>query len=112
MSTRLKWIDIVKGFALLCVIIGHSCERLMTGLSAEPYLIKYLDYFTNSFHVTLLFMASGFVYGLSRMRENVEGLKPFLRKKILDLLLPYTWFAILIWIGKFIFSAFVTFHQK
>ena len=62
MNERVSWVDTARGYALLCVIIGHSCERLMTGLDTEPLFIKYLEYFMNSFHVTLLFIASGYVY--------------------------------------------------
>jgi fucose 4-O-acetylase-like acetyltransferase len=52
-------------------------------------------------------MASGYIYKVSQKRENNSEFKNFLRKKSLDLLLPYTWFAILIWCGKFLLSEYV-----
>ena len=45
MKNRLNWIDVIKGFAIISVVVGHSCERVMTGLNTSPLFIEYLDYF-------------------------------------------------------------------
>lgn len=107
MGKRQIWLDEIKAFAIICVVIGHACERTMTGLVTQSPWILYLDLFVNSFHMPLFFMVSGYIYKNGRMSGKDTTFIPFFRKKFIDLFLPYTWFAVLIWGGKFIFSSYV-----
>ena len=107
MSERQKWIDMIKGFAIISVVIGHACERVFfSGWADNLQIIHYVDILLNSYHMPLFFMASGYVYRMTEERKN-STFKEFVKKKALDLLLPYSWFAVAVWIGKFVFSKFV-----
>lgn len=87
-SKRIEYIDALKGFAIFCVLWGHSLQ----------YLKKEYDFFHNpiyefiySFHMPLFFMISGFFF-YSSLKLNF---KDFLYKKSVQLLLPcVTWMVI------------------
>ncbi|MCI8638468.1 MAG: acyltransferase family protein [Coprococcus sp.] len=107
MQKREEWLDYIKAFAIICVVIGHACERTMTGINTQSFLIRYLDFFVNSFHMPLFFMVSGYIYKNAKEAGKDAQFLPYLKKKAIDLLFPYTWFAIAIWIGKSVFSDYV-----
>lgn len=106
---REQWLDNLKGFAILCVVIGHIIEKTQTGLNYNGGISHIVDIFVNRIHIYIFFMVSGYLYG-KYTRNNIAGIsdmKEFLKKKSWDLLLPYTLFAVLVWVGKFSFSKFV-----
>ena len=73
-SCRLKWIDIAKGIAILCVIIGHSCDGF----------VRILIY---SFHMPLLFIISGYT-----IKESpIDGIVERELKDAKRLLIPCLW---------------------
>ena len=67
---RLTYIDIAKGFAMLCIITGH-------------FGIVTANRFVYTFHVPLFFLISG--YFLSTRLD----LKAFVKKKVRQLIVPY-----------------------
>lgn len=67
---RLAYIDIAKGFAMLCIIAGH-------------FGIVTVNRFVYTFHVPLFFLISG--YFLSTKLDT----KSFTKKKIRQLIVPY-----------------------
>ena len=67
---RLTYIDIAKGFAMLCIIAGH-------------FGIVTANRFVYTFHVPLFFLISG--YFLSTRLD----LKTFVEKKVRQLIVPY-----------------------
>jgi len=73
---RVEWIDMAKGYGILCVILGHISFH---SLSIWIY----------SFHIPLFFFLSGYLFN-----ENRPFI-PFLRKKIKTLLIPYIFFSFL-----------------
>lgn len=67
---RIAYIDIAKGFAMLCIIAGHF------GVYAA-------DRFVYTFHVPLFFLASGYFF-------SVKGtFGEFLRTRVRQLMVPY-----------------------
>ena len=59
----------------------------------------------------LFFMISGYIYGLKENKRNTpEPFWHFTKVKLIDYGIPYLIFAVLVWGGKFIFSAFVKFQ--
>lgn len=68
---RITWIDIARGYGILCVIIGHLGVSYLT---EEVY----------TFHVPLFFFLSGCVFSSSKY--NFKG---FLKRKIVTLIIPY-----------------------
>lgn len=115
---REKWIDALKGFAIACVVIGHALERTMTSCQTN-IVLEQMDTFIYGFHMPLFFMISGYLYVMiERKNDNIisstdkkiKTFKSFFLKKFMDLGIPYLIFAVLVWIGKFIFSRFVTYN--
>lgn len=73
---RIDWIDMAKGYGIICVILGHIS-------------IHSLSIMIYSFHIPLFFFLSGFLFN-----ENRPFI-PFLVNKVKTLLIPYLFFAIL-----------------
>ncbi len=82
-SKRIEWIDILKGFAIICVILGHrkygNNGLLSTYFVSEVY----------SFHIPLFFFASGLVFSIAKY----DSFKNFLIKKIKTILVPMVFFS-------------------
>lgn len=109
-SNRIAWLDALKGFAILCVIIGHIIERMETGIGSVNVLLHFINYFLNGMHIYVFFMVSGFLYAESERKKLMESQSysvTFIKKKFFDLMVPYLIFAVLVYIGKIIFAQFV-----
>lgn len=78
-NSRLQYIDVLKGIAIILVLIGHRSVN------------EYVTVFIYMFHMPLFFFISGY---LDRMKE-IE-MKMVLKKKAKRLLYPYVTFGILI----------------
>lgn len=85
---RLAYIDMLKGFAIFCVVMGHFLAWTFapgTDRGQYPLFVKNILY---SFHVFLFFFLSGFVVELRRKTWNLKTWGPFIGKRALALLLP------------------------
>lgn len=80
MSKRIEWIDVVKGLAIILVIVGHTIH---------PRSFSWIVIFT--FHMPIFFIISGFLY-------KPRGPHEIIAKKSKRLLIPYfsTCFLLLI----------------
>ena len=74
-SSRIAWADIAKGFAIICVVIGH-----VGAIDMPQALVR----FCFTFHMPLFFVLSGWFL---RPTERLTG--EFLRKNVKGLLVPY-----------------------
>lgn len=108
-TKREDWLDALKGFAIICIVLGHVIERAETGIGYVGEPLHFIDVFVNRIHIYIFFITSGYLYGKYDRQKLRNGgyTKTYVRKKVLDLFLPYTYFAVLIWIGKMIFSDYV-----
>ncbi len=88
MTKREHWVDSVKGFAIICVVLGHVNGR-----------VCFLYNWIYSFHIPIFFIVSGILLSLNSDWEN-KGNYDILRKKVLQLLYPYLTFSMLtlVWI--------------
>lgn len=68
-SSRLPWLDMARGIAMLFIIIGH-CDGI-------PQILRHVIF---SFHVPLFFILSGYVY---KKKEKS------IRKDLKQLIIPY-----------------------
>lgn len=69
---RMKWLDIAKGIAILCTIIGHTVNGTIQGIIC-------------SFHMPLFFLLAGYTF-----REvPASEIKTEIKKDVSRLLLPY-----------------------
>ena len=76
-SNRMKYIDVARGIAMLCIILGHLG-------------INEINRFVFTFHVPIFFVISGYF-----INENGD-LGDFVKKKIKGLILPYITTCVLI----------------
>jgi len=91
LAERSSWIDIARGIGILLVMYGHVFSS-----SSNKYLIY-------GFHLPLFFFISGFV-------SSFDTAKPFLlflKKLILQILVPYLLYAI----ATFLFWAVILNHH-
>ena len=80
--TRVEWLDILKGIAIILVVLGHL--PCVNGRSSAYNTLIY------SFHMDLFFCISGYTASLS-FAHNPSA-KKFIWRRILTLLIPYlTW---------------------
>lgn len=86
MGNRLIYIDALRGFAMLLVIVGHLIQfNYSTGIENPIFNIIY------SFHMPLFFFISGYVHSLSKKCTPLE----FIKKRVRHLILPaITWTCI------------------
>ena len=82
MQSRISWIDITKGLAIILVVIGHSIQSFGNDL----HILFRVIY---SFHMPVFFVLSGYTFKAS------TPFKEFLRKKAKSLLLPYFSFVLI-----------------
>jgi fucose 4-O-acetylase-like acetyltransferase len=94
MKQRIEFIDALKGFAIFCVLWGHSLQYLR---NEDDFFHNQAFEFIYSFHMPLFFMISGFFFR-SSLKLNF---KQFIKKKGLQLLLPCLVWAILFGLLKF-----------
>lgn len=85
---RIPELDILKGFAMICMIIGHSIIVFPIDISHVPWCER-LHNFIYSFHMELLFLLSGFLYKKKDVASYFKG-------KVERILVPY-----FIWGGYF-----------
>lgn len=76
---RIEWIDILKGIAILLVVVGHM--EYAEGSSNPGKTLIY------SFHMALFFMLSGYTAALSVSRHPSLG--RFIWRRFLSVMVPY-----------------------
>lgn len=72
-SKRLDYIDALKGFTIICVVLGHIGNGYMWGDMPEVYF--YLYNITNAFHMALFMMLSGFVFAKAYCAGPAGGVR-------------------------------------
>lgn len=90
MRSRNEKVDIIKGFAILLVVIGHAIQfNFADGQNNVIYNIIY------SFHMPLFMCISGIVAQMSTTVKNCRDLATQTKKKFIGLLVPFiSWYYI------------------
>lgn len=87
---RIAWIDNVRFFAMLCVILYHSSVLVKN----EYY---YAGWTIESFNMALFFFLSGLTsYGSIGRIENLKGWFEFFKKKFIRIMLPCLFVSLLV----------------
>lgn len=82
-SGRIEYVDKLKGFAIILVVMGHIIEKSF-GIVDTP-----INLFYESFHMPLFMFLSG-IFAIKDFKEwNVSESIIFLKKKVLRILLPF-----------------------
>lgn len=107
MAKRIQWLDIVKGVAILGVVLQHTFQRLMTYYNLDDDIVlNFLNKMIVSCNMELFFVVSGIIFFLQRQRYQ-DNPKQFVKTRFIDLIIPYLILGPTIWLGKFILSSFV-----
>lgn len=98
---REVWLDGLKGFGILLVILGHVLSGY---LDAYTFPEAYVSFYTvrtwiYSFHMPLFFLISGFTFALAYWRGGKLRWKGYCRQ-LLNLLWIYVLFALVQWVVK------------
>lgn len=87
MENRIKYIDKLKGFAILLVIMGHITEKSF-GIEGS-----YFSKFCGSIHTPLLMFLSGVFVLQHVIKYNFKAFFKFVYKKFLRLMIPFFTFG-------------------
>ena len=107
-SKRIGYIDALKGFAIICVVVGH----IALGYAGVAYCPGSWDFWyateniIYSFHMPLFFAISGFVYYKAYFTSDGEPKRRKLYIQTLNLIAIYVIFAIGFTLLKMPFNAF------
>ncbi len=110
MSKRLTYVDQLKGFAILTVVMGHVLEGFvnanLTGGYTQFCLVLYnLIY---SFHMPLFIMLSGITFRTAYASfegDNIRYKKPRIIRQIKNTLWIYTLWSVVLWAFKMVFDS-------
>ena len=115
MRERVKWLDTVKGVAIILVVIGHVCGSLYNSGLHELPVINSIKIFVNSFHMQLFFMISGYVFIYSYCDvtdRNIVIEKERINRQIVNLSLLYVIYEIVRYIISNAFKSEVNIEVK
>lgn len=84
-NNRLQYIDNLKGFAIVLVVIGHVIQCMYApGTYQDNVLFRYIY----SFHMPLFMMLSGMTLNIHK-RIPMENLPKFIGRRFLQLVVPF-----------------------
>lgn len=97
MHQRIEYLDSIRGFAILLVVIGHAIAWnysdwhevcLFSQTQSKEYMVGGVVWqLIYSFHMALFFMVSGYLSGLSAITK--DNIISRIRTKTIRLLIPY-----------------------
>lgn len=106
-SKRLNYIDALKGFAIVCVVLGHIGNGYMWGENAdEAYFFIYN--ITNAFHMALFMLLSGFVFSRAYCAAP-DGTVSFKKvfQQVLNLSIIYILWSLILGFSKLFLGSYV-----
>ena len=112
-KNRIIWLDTLKGFATICVVLGHVVDGYMGAgfFPAHTQILRSLYNGTYTFHMALFFAISGMAYRLAYFWSDPHGSvvlkRDKLRKQMLNLLLIYILYCLVMGAFKIIVATYV-----
>ena len=106
---RLAWLDSIKGFAIIMVVLGHIASGyIQAGLYPENSGVMVLMYnFTYAFHMPLFFVLSGFSFGFAYVYESYVLKKDRIKAQLINIIMLYFLWSIIQWATKMLMSDYV-----
>ncbi len=83
---RIREVDVLRGFAAVCMILGHSFIKYPVDIS-QFLFCKEISHLIYNFHMELFFVVAGAVYCCSKYSE-------FISRKAKKLMIPYAFFGL------------------
>ncbi|MCM1265396.1 MAG: acyltransferase family protein [Candidatus Gastranaerophilales bacterium] len=87
LKKRIDYIDLLKSFGIIVMVLGHVFDRLSPNNMVHVYIY--------AFHMPLFFFISGFLY-------KSCDLWTFIKRKFNSLILPYLFFGLLNGLASFV----------
>lgn len=105
---REYWIDDIKIFACILVVLGHFFQSMTkSGILPDGSFFDWFDQTIYYFHVPLFFICSGYLYQKTAMITDISSWGTFIGRKALTLGVPYFTFSTATWVLKTVFSGSV-----
>ena len=102
---RLPFVDSIKGFTIICVVLGHVANGYIgEGISMGIYYSIYN--FVYAFHMPLFFMISGFLFDRAYFTDGILK-KERVKAQIINLICLYFIYCLLLGGSKTMFGEFV-----
>lgn len=107
-NKRILWVDALKGFTIIFVIIGHVLLGYTNNntFPLHQQLILKINYWIYSWHMPLFMAISGLAFKIAYLKENKLD-KKRINKQILNLLLIFFIFQLGLCFLKIVFNNFV-----
>lgn len=106
--TRECWIDHIRVFACVLVVMGHLFMSMITAeIISSAKLVEWFIATIYYFHVPLFFICSGYVYQKYGRVASFADWKWNVIKKAVTLGIPYFVFSLATWVLKSVFSSAV-----
>lgn len=86
---RIEFIDIIKGFAILLVVIGHFMEDSIEGNGNTLRSFNFIY----TFHMPLFMFAGGYIAQLQYKNISISNIGKYILNKTRGLLIPYIMWA-------------------
>lgn len=94
---RLHWLDVVKGIAIILVVMGHVTSNYINDNNIEiAGSFRILHSFIYSFHMPLFMFISGYLFSSSLMKDY----KTTALSKLIAYGIPYVVFSVVYWAGE------------
>jgi len=109
LEKREIWIDELKGFASLSVVLGHVAVTYLNigQFVAHRNILLWLHNSFYAFHMPLYFIISGLVFGLAYSQPDGTLKRPRIKIQMVNMLMLYFLWNILLGVSKTMFSAYV-----
>ena len=102
---REMWIDYIKVFACILVVLGHFFQSMVkASILSDNGLYQWFDTTVYYFHVPLFFICSGYLYQKYSHVDNFNLWKNNVFKKAISLGIPYFVFSFATWLLKTLFA--------
>lgn len=105
-NQRIDYIDAIKGFAAICVIIGHVCDGYLgSGIfGADNVLLVTIFKIVYAFHMALFFIISGFLFNGAYVGTDGAIKKEKLKPQLFNIAFVYVLFSMFLWVFKLFFA--------
>ena len=103
---REVWIDYIKAFACILVVLGHFFQSMVkSSVLPDNRLYQWFNTIIYYFHVPLFFICSGYLYQKYSCVDGFSSWRHNILKKAIVLGIPYFVFSFATWFLKTIFSS-------
>ena len=98
---REVWLDYVKVFACVLVVLGHFWQSMVkSGILPDGFAYGWFEQSVYTFHVPLFFICSGYLYQRYSRVKDAESWFASVTKKLVVLGVPYLFFTVLTLVMK------------